>query len=110
MLVVLAIVGLTYSIMLLLEKSSSLEYKTEYFDVLGYRWAVEIHKNGYFEIDDTPLSIKHDLPLVETSTGQRCPEIINDKCECELPDKEFNAVFAVAKSYIDKMVRDKQSS
>lgn len=106
-LLVLSSIALTYAITARLKNpSTSSPYKIQFIDVGDYRWKVKVFDRDYFEVDKTPLCIKHDLPFVSSKAGYCCPDVIKNRCDYVLPSSDFTRVYEEAKSYIDKTIRD----
>lgn len=87
------------------EKSHSRQasvYPVKYFTVDKYKWKATIYGVENFEVDRTPICLKHDLPLVFTSSYYYCPD---STCENKLRNSEHYNYHSTAKSYIDRELR-----
>jgi hypothetical protein len=78
-------------------------YKIAYFTVGNFKWKTKIYRPDYFEVDQYPLCKKHDLPFIFHPHYIHCPE---HSCGNRIDDADRRTVYAAAKSYIDKEIRD----
>jgi hypothetical protein len=101
-------IGLTYYLIARLKKpSQTLRYKIKYYDIGNYRWKVKVFRRDYFEVEKTPLCIKHDMQFVSSfenyGSFHYCPKC-NKKISYTF--NESDKIYSEAISQIDKKVRD----
>ena len=92
--------------------SDSPESKPDYiikqFPIGKYKWEAKIYENNYFEVDEYPLCITHDLRFIFGSNEKYCPHIENSKrCNSSLNKYDEFATYEAAKSIIEKKIRNK---
>lgn len=87
-------------------KSSSKYPQIRYFIIGNYKWRTEIYKNNFFELDEYPYCIKHDLKFIYKHGSKYCPGTENEKCHFELKDSDFFTISQSAKSIIDNKLRN----
>jgi len=78
----------------------------KYFSVDLLKWKTKIYQDNYFEVDETPICIKHDLPLIYYGNYYQCPEADKRNCQILLNRNERYKAHETAKSYIEKRVRN----
>jgi hypothetical protein len=78
----------------------------KYFSVDLLKWKTKIYRDDYFEVDETPICIKHDLPLIYYDNYYQCPEADKRNCKILLNRNERYKIYETAKSYIEKRVRN----
>ena len=81
----------------------------EYISVAKYKWKVTIYNENYHEVDEVPLCLEHDLPLLFENSRYFCPEFRKNNCDIEFPSNVHYKIYGNAKSYIDKELRKKHS-
>ncbi len=81
-----------------------------YYTVGRQKWKTRIHLNGSYEVDKVPLCIDHDLPFVLSDSYYQCPEVRRNTCRNRINLIRFEESYQIAKSYIDKEVRERSVS
>lgn len=95
------------------------KYKTEHFTINNLKWETKVYDYGSFEVENTPICSEHDLPfiygdlshdssLISDNSSRYCPEFEKGNCENRIWDSEYDKIYATAKSYIDKQIRNKK--
>jgi hypothetical protein len=70
------------------------------------KWKTKIFKGGYFEVDDNPICTIHDLPFISGRYDVSCPEVLKNNCKNQISHSDRYNLYNIAKSYIDKKIRD----
>ena len=110
-LIVLAILSCCAILFLMYyQHSSALPYKIKYFIVNDQKWKTKIYDSGYYEVDDNPICKNHNLPFVGGSHNIFCPEARNRNCKNIIFHEDRHDTYEIAKSYIDKKIRNKEYS
>ncbi len=103
---VFLLLSLTYTYLKLLAKK---EYKVkiEFLESQGYKWKFERVKPDYTRISEKPYCIKHDLELIGADGVYICPNNgAANSCNTLLPYEESSILLSIAKSHIEKHVRN----
>lgn len=82
--------------------------QTKYYTIGDFIWEVEVHANGYFEVNQYPLCAKHSLRLIYGNYGKYCPEVLNKNCTNTLNKKDEFRTYESAKSIIENKIKNEQ--
>ena len=85
------------------------KYIIKFFTIGQCKWETKIYDGNYFEINEYPFCIAHDLRFIFGYNGKYCPHVENFiKCGNRLSEYDEFAVYETAKSSIEKKIRNKE--
>ena len=87
-------------------RSSKFSSKIRYFTIGKHKWKTTIYQDGQFTVDEIPLCAVHDLPFIYYDSFYTCPDDAKQQCRSSIHRNQHYELFEIAKSYIDKKVRD----
>jgi len=82
--------------------------KIKYLTVGDQKWKTIIFDSRHFEVEKNPICKEHNLPFISGSHNIHCPERrIKLKCKNFILHEDHDKTYEIAKSYIDKMIRER---
>lgn len=91
-----------------LQSSNNLPYSIKYFTIDNLKWKIKIFRKDYFEVERIAICEEHDIPLINGNIVYYCPESLKNNCKNKIDNSQYSMLYAHAKSYIDKEVRNKK--
>jgi len=88
--------------------SSDLNYKIEYFPIDNLKWKAKVYDYEYSDVEKISICLEHDLSLIHGNINYYCPEFLKKNCKIMIDHNDYSMLYTTAKSYIDKLVRNKK--
>jgi hypothetical protein len=79
----------------------------KHFTIGNYKWETKIYDYGFFEVDEYPICVTHDLKFIFGNGGKYCPGTEKETCNNKIRESDHFKIYQSAKSIIENKVRNK---